>query len=112
MQNLKTVALAAALGSAGIISGASAAEVAVDQKDLQFVPNAVTIKAGDSVRFTDTDRIAHDVTIDNADGTSEDKGMAEYNQQIVVKFDKPGLYHAHCRIHPQMHMTIMVRPKD
>jgi len=112
MQNLKTVALAAALGSAGLVSSAGAAEVAVDQKDLQFVPNAVTIKAGDSVRFTDTDRIAHDVTIDNADGTSEDKGMAEYNQQIVVKFDKPGLYHAHCRIHPQMHMTIMVRPKD
>ena len=111
MQNLKSCFLAA-LGAAGIACSASAAEVAVDQRDLKFVPDAVTIKAGDSIRFTDTDRIAHDVTIDNADGTSDDKGMAEYNQQIVVKFDKPGLYHAHCRIHPQMHMTIMVRPND
>ena len=109
MQNLKACVAAAALGSAGLVSAAGAAEVAVDQKDLQFVPAAVTIKAGDSVRFTDTDRIAHNVTIDNPDGTSLDKGMAEYNQHIVVKFDKPGTYHAHCRIHPQMHMTITVK---
>jgi len=90
---------------------ARAAEISVDQKDLKFVPDVVRIRAGDSVRFTDTDRIAHNVTIDSADGTSEDKGMAEYNQHIVVTFSKPGLYHAHCRIHPQMHMTIMVVPQ-
>ena len=111
MQKLRALMLAAGLASVGVVSGAGAAEVAVDQKDLKFVPEAVTIKAGDSVRFTDTDRIAHNVTIDNPDGTSEDKGMAEYNQHIVVKFDKPGNYRAHCRIHPQMHMTIMVRPQ-
>ena len=110
MQASKASVVVVALGFAGMVSAASAAEVAVDQKDLKFVPEAVTIKAGDSVRFTDTDRIAHNVTIDNPDGTSADKGMAEYNQHIVVKFDKPGAYHAHCRIHPQMHMTIMVRP--
>jgi len=107
---LKYMPSVAAFALAGLASGAGAAEVQVDQRDLQFVPNAVTIKAGDSVRFTDTDRIAHNVTIVNADGTSEDKGMAEYNQHIVVKFSKPGLYHARCRIHPQMQMTIMVRP--
>ena len=102
--------LAAAIASVGVVSSVSAAEVAVDQRDLKFVPDAVTLKAGDSVRFTDTDRIAHNITIVNANGTSEDKGMAEYNQHIVVTFAKPGLYHAHCRIHPQMEMTIMVRP--
>ena len=102
-------AVVVALIACGSALGANAAEVPVDQKDLQFVPGAVTIKAGDSVRFTDTDRIAHNVTIDNPDGTSLDKGMAEYNQHIVVKFDKPGTYHAHCRIHPQMHMTITVK---
>jgi len=105
----KAVLLAAAIASVGSVS-AGAAEVSVDQKDLKFVPDVIRIQAGDSVRFTDTDRIAHNVTIVNADGASEDKGMAEFNQHIVVKFDKPGLYHAHCRIHPQMHMTIMVRP--
>lgn len=100
----------AALGTVLYTASAHASEVAVDQKDLKFVPEAVTIRVGDSVRFTDTDRIAHNITIDEPDGTSQDKGMAEYNQHIVVKFDKPGAYRARCRIHPQMHMTIMVRP--
>ena len=100
---------AAGLALAGAASGAGAAEVQVDQKDLQFSPPAVTINAGDSVRFTDTDRIAHNVTIVNPDGTTEDKGMSDYNQHIVVKFSKPGVYHARCRIHPQMQMTITVK---
>lgn len=98
------------LGLIGLISRVGAAEVAVDQKDLLFTPNALTIKAGDSVRFTDSDRIAHDITIVNPDGTADDKGMDTYNQQIVVAFAKPGLYHVRCRIHPTMKMTIMVRP--
>ncbi|MBV8800298.1 MAG: cupredoxin domain-containing protein [Alphaproteobacteria bacterium] len=109
MNNWKACMMAA-VAAAGVVSGAKGAEVAVDQKDLKFVPDVVTLKAGDSIRFTDTDRIAHDVTIDSPGGASEDKGMAEYNQHIVVKFDKAGAYQAHCRIHPQMHMTIMVRP--
>jgi len=107
MKNLKVCVLAA-LGSAGIACGAEAAQVDVDQRDLQFVPNAVTIKAGDTVRFRDTDRIAHDVTVVNPDGTSDDKGMDQYNENIVVAFAKPGVYHVRCRIHPDMKMTVTV----
>lgn len=102
--------VAASIAATGIVSSVKAAEVAVDQKDLSFVPDAVTLKAGDSIRFTDTDRIAHNVTIVNPDGKSEDKGMAAYSQQIVVNFPRPGVYRARCRIHPQMHLTITVRP--
>ena len=88
---------------------AAAAEVAVDQRDMQFVPGAVAINAGDSVRFTDTDRIAHDITVVNPDGSAVDRGMDYYNQQIVVKFDKAGVYQIRCRIHPTMKMTITVK---
>ena len=87
---------------------ALAAETAVDQHDLKFVPDAITIKVGDTVRFTDTDHIAHNVTIVNPDGTSEDKGMDRFNEDIVVPFAKPGIYQVHCRIHPTMKMTITV----
>lgn len=99
-----------AFAAAGPALAAQAAEVAVDQKDLMFTPNAVTIKAGDSVRFTDSDRIAHDITIVNPDGSSEDKGMDTYNVQIVVPFEKPGVYHVRCRIHTAMKMTVTVTP--
>jgi plastocyanin len=88
---------------------AYAAETAVDQIDLKFVPDAVTIKAGDTVRFTNSDRIAHDITVTNPDGTSDDKGMDSYKQGIVVAFPKPGVYQVHCRIHPAMKMTVTVK---
>ena len=56
---------------------AGAAEVAVDQRDMLFVPSAVMINAGDSIRFTDTDRIAHDITVVNPDGSAVDRGMVK-----------------------------------
>ena len=108
MQNLKAFMAAAALSSAGLVSAAGAADVAVDQKDLKFMPDAVTIRTGDSVLVADTDRIAHNVTIDKLDGTSEDKGMAEHNQHIVVKLDKPGSYQP-LPDFTRRHMTITVK---
>jgi plastocyanin len=87
---------------------ANAAEVAVDQRDLHFVPDSLTIKVGDTVRFTDSDHITHNITIVHPDGSSEDKGMSTYSQHIVVQFDKPGVYHVRCRIHPDMKMTVTV----
>jgi plastocyanin len=94
---------------AAVATEAGAAEIAVDQHDMLFVPDAITINAGDSVRFTDTDRIAHDITVVDPSGTAVDRGMDYYNQQIVVKFDKAGVYQIRCRIHPAMKMTITVK---
>jgi plastocyanin len=109
----ETRALCRAMFIAAVLSGlalpAYAAETAVDQMDLEFVPTSVTINVGDSVRFTNSDRIAHDVTIVNPDGTSEDKGMNSYMVGIVVTFPKTGVYQVRCRIHPAMRMTITVK---
>ena len=92
----------------GLATHANAAEISVDQRDLHFVPDSLTIKAGDTVRFTDSDHITHNITIVNPDGSSEDKGMSTYSQHIVVQFDKPGTYHVRCRIHPDMKMTVTI----
>ncbi len=88
---------------------AAAAETVVDQHDLTFVPLAVTINAGDSVRFTDSDHITHNITILSADGTSDDKGMDRYGQDISVPFPKAGVFQVHCKIHPAMKMTVTVK---
>ena len=93
----------------GIAGPAYAAETVVDQHDLKFVPNAVTIAAGDTIRFTDSDHITHNITIVGPDGTAEDKGMDRYKQDIVVPFAKAGVYQVHCRIHPAMTMTVTVK---
>jgi plastocyanin len=102
-------AMLMAIALSGLAFGAQGAEVAVDQLDLQFVPTSVTINAGDSVRFTNSDRIAHNVTIVNPDGTAVDEGMDAYMVGIVVPFPKPGVYHVRCRIHPMMRMTVTVK---
>lgn len=112
MSRTKSTSRAAMLAAMAVSLSAApafATETVVDQHDLKFVPDAVTIKAGDTVRFTDSDHITHNVTIDNPDGTSVDKGMDTFNRDIVVPFPKPGVYHVHCRIHPAMKMTVTVQ---
>ena len=104
-------ALVALVALIALDGPALAAEHFVDQHDLMFAPGSVTIKAGDTVRFTDTDRITHNITIVNPDGTSEDKGMSTFSEHIVVQFDKPGVYKVICRIHPDMKMTITVEER-
>ena len=103
----KKMYLAFALAS--LAFPAYAAETAVDQLYLTFLPDSVTINAGDSVRFTNNDRIAHNVTVVNPDGTSEDKGMDAYQHGILVAFPKAGVYHVRCKIHPAMKMTVTVK---
>jgi len=107
MLNFVTRGLAVALFALPGVP-ALAAEHFVDQHDLNFVPQTMTIKTGDTMRFTDTDRITHNITIVNPDGSIEDKGMSTYSQHIVVQFDKPGTFKVICRIHPTMNMIITV----
>lgn len=108
MQKKNLLGATVALLILGAASGALATEYPVDQRDLRFDPDTLTVKVGDSVVFTDTDRIAHDVTIIAPDGTSEDHGMSTYKERITVKFAKPGVYRVKCRIHPDMKATITV----
>jgi plastocyanin len=88
---------------------AQGTEAVIDQHNLMFEPGAVTIAVGDTVRFTDSDRITHNITIVYPDGSTEDKGMDRYKEDIIVHFTKPGVYQVHCLIHPMMHATITVK---
>lgn len=102
-------AMVLALAVSGLAFPAYAAETAVDQLNLKFVPDAVSINAGDTIKFTDSDHFFHDVTIISPDGTKEDKGLQNYKQDIVVTFAKPGTYQVVCRLHPNMKMTVTVK---
>jgi plastocyanin len=90
-------------------ASARAAETVIDQRNLMFVPASVSIAVGDTVRFTDSDRITHNITIVYPDGSTEDKGMDRFKEDIIVHFTKPGVYQVHCLIHPMMHATITVK---
>jgi plastocyanin len=107
--NAKSILALVSLVFLGRAVPAFAAETIVDQHDLMFAPGGLTIAAGDTVRFTDSDRITHNITITYPDGTVEDKGMDRYKEDTIVHFTKQGVYQVHCLIHPMMHMTITVK---
>ncbi len=98
-----------AIALSAIAFQANAAETMIDQKNLKFVPNAVTINVGDTIRFKNSDRFSHDVTIVNPDGTSDDKGLMKFKEEFAVSFAKPGAYKIHDRLHPPMTAVVTVR---
>ena len=93
----------------GLAFRAYAAETVVDQLHLKFIPDSVSINAGDTIRFTNSEHLTHNVTIVNPDGTSEDKGMQNFQQEITVAFAKAGTYQVICSVHPAMKLTVTVK---
>jgi plastocyanin len=80
--------------------------VQVAMKSLAFDPESVTIKAGESVTWTNQDSASHTVVGDNGEFQSGDlaKGAG-----FTFTFDKAGTYTYHCSIHPSMKGTVVVQ---
>lgn len=76
-------------------------------RDIEFKPEKVTVKVGDTVTWKFEDRgISHDVVADDESFESEvqDEGTFRHT------FDKPGTYAYKCSLHPvQMKGTVTVR---
>ncbi len=88
-------------------SGAQAADVvAVDMKDIKYVPQDATAKVGQTVRWTNSDPVAHTVTATK--GSDVDSGTIDANETFETKFDKPGKVEYVCTIHPNQTGTVTV----
>jgi plastocyanin len=74
-------------------------------KDFMFAPNALTIKAGSTVTWTNKDDEPHSVVSDTGLFRS---GARDTDENFSFRFDKPGTYHFTCSIHPKMVGTIIV----
>jgi plastocyanin len=90
-------------------ASAHAAQATIDQKNLQFVPNAITINAGDTVLFLNHDFFTHDVTVVSPDGDKSDKGVENRGQTLVVPFPTKGTFSIVCKFHPGMKATVTVK---
>lgn len=71
----------------------------------KFDPAQTTIRAGDTVSFTNTGKQAHTFT---ADDGSFDAGTLNPGETKPVKFDRQGSFPYHCSLHPWMTATIVV----
>ena len=69
-----------------------------------FNPGVLTIKAGDSVTWTNKDSVAHSVVFDDFESSSLKKG-----DSFTHVFDTAGSFKYNCGPHPDMTGTIEVQ---
>lgn len=77
----------------------------VEIKNFAFNPSTITIKVGDTVRWTNKDSVAHTAT---ANDGSFDTGYLSYGQSKSITFSKSGTYDYYCIPHPWMKGKVIV----
>jgi plastocyanin len=119
LDKAKQVALAGML-SLGLFAGAANADATVkmgsDSGQLVFVPDEVTIKAGESVTWVGNVGMPHNVVFDEEnipDGTDAEKlshedQVNEEGGKYSTKFEKPGSYQYYCEPHRGAGMNAVV----
>jgi plastocyanin len=95
-------------GGASAGGGAS-----VEMKDIQFDPSDLTVKAGETITFTNDESVQHDVHKESGPGgdfSSGPDGGMQQGDTFKLKLDKPGTYKYVCHVHaPGMAGTITVK---
>jgi plastocyanin len=84
----------------------AAGVVQVEMKNIMFVPKTVTAKVGQTVKWTNSDPVAHTVTAKS--GSDVDSGTVAPNQTFETKFTKAGRVDYVCSIHPNQTGTVIV----
>ena len=87
---------------------AHAADTVVDQVKEKFDHDVVNIKVGDSLTFTNSDPVKHNLTVVTPDEDSKDLGMEQPGARVSYVVDKKGMYDIRCSIHPKMKMKVKV----
>jgi plastocyanin len=106
---MRTLPLAALV--LAFASGQSfAAEHVVTQKGKAFSVKKLTVQAGDTVKFVNDDPFAHNV-FSLSDVKSFDLGSYAQGLSKSVLMDKSGIVDVECAVHPDMRMTVEVKPK-
>lgn len=108
MQLPRTAALAAT-AFVLFVSGASAAEHVVSQKNKAFSIKKLSVKVGDSVKFVNDDNFAHNV-FSLSPAKSFDLGSFGNGGSKSVTFDKPGKVEIECAVHPDMRLDVEITP--
>ncbi len=89
-----------------VSSQTTTTHVYVDIAGYAFTPQALTIKKGTTVTWTNRDAAVHNVIADNGGPTSPNLSKG---QSYSFTFKTAGIYGYHCSFHPNMTGTIIVK---
>jgi plastocyanin len=85
----------------------------VSMKNIQFSPKDLTVKAGETITFTNDEAVAHDVHKTSGPGkdfASGPTGGMQEGDTFKLTLDKPGKYEFVCDVHaPGMAGSITVK---
>jgi plastocyanin len=105
---MKSALLFATLATWLLALPAAAADVAIDQVKEKFDHDALSMKVGDTVTFSNSDPVKHNLTVVTPDEDSKDLGMEAPGASVKYSPPKAGTYDVRCSIHPKMKMKIKV----
>ncbi|MBL8214502.1 MAG: hypothetical protein JNK87_27515 [Bryobacterales bacterium] len=93
----------------GALPQAEPTTAVLEQKNRQFLPEAVVIPVGSSVSFPNLDPIFHNV-FSLSKSKAFDLGNYPQGQTRLVTFSRPGVVFVNCHLHPNMAAAIVVTP--
>jgi plastocyanin len=88
--------------------GGGGKTVTVDIPEIAFDPADVTVKAGTTITWTNSDDLPHTVTKDGGPGGNFDSGNIDPGGEFELTVDVPGTVDYVCTIHPGQAGTITV----
>lgn len=97
--------MACAIATMTLPAIAAPMETNVSISGYAFSPETVTVDVGDTVTFVNDADETHTVTTYDS---SFDSGKLQHKGTFSFRFLRPGTYLYYCRIHPEMHGTIVV----
>lgn len=80
----------------------------VQIQNYMFTPNAIKVKIGDTVTWTNKDSVRHNVTADTISSNAPNGPLIGQDEKYSFQFTKAGTYTFHCTPHPYMHGTVIV----
>lgn len=110
----KGLVLAAMLATVAFGGATMAAEVEVKMLNkgtegaMVFEPSLVSIQPGDKVKFVATDKGHNVEMVEGMMPEGATSFVGKINEELVVTFDKPGVYGIKCKPHYPMGMVGMI----
>jgi plastocyanin len=77
--------------------------------NMVFTPPQITVQKGGTVTWTNNDKTTHTVIDDLANVGGPNSGDIAPGASYSFTFNKTGSFQYHCRIHPSMRGTIVVK---